>query len=118
MPAMNISQRALQIWSVLVLSAHNRQTITFEMLSKITGIPQQGLGQALFLIQDYCKQNNLPPLTALVVKSKTGLPGSGLPLADFPAALQKVFSYNWLGVGCPKPEDLKNAEKSRKKLRK
>jgi len=118
MPAMNISQRAMQIWSVLVLSARNRQTITFETLSKITGIPQQGLGQALYQIQDYCKKHNLPPLTAIVVKSKTGLPGSGLPLNNFPETLEQVISHDWLGAKCPKPNDFKDAAKNRKKHRK
>ena len=107
---MNIYQRAVQIWSILVLSAQNRQTITYETLAKISGIPQQGLGQLLFLIQYYCDQNQLPPLTVLVVKKKTGLPGSGLSHVDFPSALQSVFSEKWLSAKCPKPEAFKKAE--------
>ena len=106
---MNIYQRAVQIWSILVLSAQNRQTITYETLAKISGIPQQGLGQLLFLIQYYCDQNQLPTLTVLVVKKKTGLPGSGLSHVDFPSALQSVFSEKWLSVKCPKPEAFKKA---------
>ena len=101
---MTVNERASQIWPVLVLAAHHRQTMTYEQLAKLIGIyPPPALAQLLEPIHRYCKQNGHPPLTALVVSGKTGLPGTGFTAAqDVPAARELVYEFDW--PAAPTPE--------------
>jgi len=61
--------RAVQAWQILVGKAMNRQTVTYKGLSKLmygkeaAGVLAAILGHIAF----YCEDNNIPPLTALVV---------------------------------------------------
>lgn len=111
---MNIYQHAAQIWSVLVWAANCRQTLTYDILGKLIGIPPRGLGQHLEPVQSYCLLNGLPPLTSLVVR-EGGLPGVGFTAADaarLPQAHAEVFKFDWLGnpnAKAPTPEQLKEA---------
>jgi len=101
---MKAPERAWQIWPVLVLAAQNRQTLTYEQLAQLIGVvPPPALGQLLEPIHSYCKANRLPPLTALVVSSKSGLPGTGFTAAaDVPAAQEQVYAFEW--PAAPTPE--------------
>jgi putative restriction endonuclease len=73
--------RALQIWQILIGKAHNRQTITYGMLASLLGYGGAGvMASPLDRIMCFCIQNQLPPLTVLVVNSDTGSPGEGLLL--------------------------------------
>ncbi|PHV63757.1 MULTISPECIES: hypothetical protein [Cyanobacterium] len=109
---MKISERSAQIWSILALSAHNRQMLTYKMVYQLTGMAISGLGKCLEPIQSYCLLNNLPPLTILVVNQNTGLPGVGFIATDnIPKTLLDVFSYDWLNHGSPTPEQLEEAVK-------
>ena len=105
---MKVNERAWQIWPVLVLAAHNRQTLTYEQLAKMIGVvPPPALGKLLEPIQRYCMSNKLPPLTALVVSKKSGIPKAGFTAAtaaDVPAAQEQVFDYDW--PASPTPEKL------------
>lgn len=108
---MNVRQRAVQIWPVLVLAARNRQTLTYEMLGQLVSLPAPGLGQCLDPIQSYCVENALPPLTALVVGKDSGMPGTGFTAAgDVPAAQARVFAYDWSGARCPSEEEFGHAD--------
>lgn len=71
---MTRSERASQIWAVLSLAAKNRQSITYGILSKLTGVPSVGLGHLLEPIQSYCLIEKLPPLTILVVQQESRAP--------------------------------------------
>jgi hypothetical protein len=106
---MNANLRAAQIWPVLAWAATNRQTLTYGMLGKLIGVPARGLGHLIDPIHAYCVENGMPPLTALVVSSDAGMPGTGFRAAgDVPKALQEVFSFDWLDVGgAPLPEAFK-----------
>jgi hypothetical protein len=109
---MNRSQRACQIWAVLAWAARNRQILTYDTLSKLIGVPPAGLGQLLEPVQSYCLVHDLPPLTILVVKQDSGLPGSGFTGATasaFGEAQMKVFAFDWLNHGNPQPDELENA---------
>lgn len=107
---MTANERATQIWSVLALAARNRQILTYDILSKLTGVPRPGLGQLLEPIQSYCLVHNLYPLTILVVSEETGMPGAGFIAAqDIPMAQQQVFSFNWLEHGAPSPDQFQEA---------
>ena len=101
---MTHAQRAAQIWAVLALAAKNRQILTYGMLAKLVGLPPAALGSGLHLIQDYCQQHKLRPLTSLVVQQATGLPGDGYEgagAAQFAQEVQSVFEYDWLEHGNP-----------------
>ena len=109
---MNRSQRASQIWAVLAWAAKNRQSLTYNQLSRLVGVPPAGLGQLLEPIQSYCLSNGLPPLTILVVQQESGLPGAGFigaSATDFARAQAEVFSQDWLAHGNPNPEKLEQA---------
>ena len=107
---MTRGQRATQIWSVLVLSASHRQTLSYDGLSKLIGVPRPGLGQLLEPIQSYCILNKLPPLSSLVVSDQTGLPGEGfIAASDLPAAQADVYRHDWLKTLVPTDEALEAA---------
>ena len=99
---MTREQRAQQLWSVLALAATNRQVLTYDIVAKLTGVIRPSIGDFLRPIQQYCTENQFPPLTVLVVSELTGLPGEGfIAAADVPAALIQVFSKKWLDVLAP-----------------
>jgi hypothetical protein len=100
--------RAAQLWSVLVLAARTQQILSYRTVEQLTGIPKQGVGQALGPIQAYCKRSQLPPLTSLVVNEEKGLPGAGFTEAiDIFGAQARVFVFDWLRRKTPSPEDFK-----------
>ena len=105
---MNQYQRACQIWAVLVYAASKSHIITYVELSAATGMPHFGFNDELGLLQDYCNNQGMPPLTALIVSSRTGEPEAGcdLPLEKWPAALQQIFQHNWTPAEAPTPGDL------------
>ena len=106
---MRVSERAAQIWSVLALASKNRQVLTYDILSRLIGVPRPGLGQLLEPIQSYCLINKLPPLTILVVGESTGMPGEGFIAAqDIPKTQMEVFDFDWLAHGAPSAEDFEN----------
>lgn len=109
---MTRSERASQIWAVLAWAARNRQSLTYTQLSELIGVPRAGLGKLLEPIQSYCMLNKLPPLTVLVVKQESGLPGHGFTGAsagDLAKEQMQVFTQDWLLHGNPQPEKLEAA---------
>lgn len=103
-------QRAAQLWSVLSLAAMNRQVLTYDIVSKLIGVPRPALGGFLDPVQAYCLKHHLPPLTVLVVSEQTGMPGSGFTAAeDIPKAQVSVFGFDWIAHGAPPPEDFEAA---------
>jgi hypothetical protein len=111
---MRVPERAAQIWSLLAWAAHCRQVLTYDIVSKLIGVPRVALGPLLEPIQSYCLVNQLPPLSILVVRGDSGLPGTGFVAAqDIPRTQLEVFSYDWLGHGAPSPEQLEEAVKQR-----
>ena len=111
---MTAPERASQIWPVLLLAAKNRQILNYDLLADLIGVPRPGLGQLLEPIQSYCLLNGLPPLTVLVVSSKTGLPGRGfIAAADIPSTLMKVFKKDVKEWPKPTPAELAEAVRLR-----
>lgn len=91
-------ERTIQIWQVLINLAHNRQTITYEKLAEIIGMGTMGVvvTQSLETLMSHCKNNNLPPLTILVVQKHTGIPGQGLTtMEELNSDRENVFNYEW-----------------------
>lgn len=105
---MTREERAAQFWSLLVLAARTQQVLSYGLMERLTGIPKQAVGQILGPIQEYCKRNDFPPLTSLVVNERDGLPSAGFTEAkDIFGAQARVFVYDWLGHNAPSPEDFK-----------
>jgi hypothetical protein len=112
-------QRAVQLWSLLVLAARNQQLLSYTTVEHLTGIPKVGVGGMLGTISHYCKSRNLPWLTALVVSEETGLPGEGLmdsakqeygEAVDLFAMQSRVFVYDRFKEPAPKTEDFKRTD--------
>lgn len=109
--------RALQAWQILISAAMNRQTHTYRSLSVLMYEKQaQGvLAQILSHIAYFCNENQIPPLTALVVNEQTGLPGDKIPTGeDLNAIRERVYAFNWYNVYPPTENQLKEIyEKSK-----
>ncbi len=103
-------ETALTVWSLLTLSAMKRQIMTDQLLSKLSGVPHHDLGRVLEPIQSYCILKDLPPLTSLVVESRTGVPGEGFIAAtNLPQAQAETFAHDWLNEPVPQPADFQRA---------
>lgn len=89
--------RAMQVWQILIAAAHERRTLTYGDVADLLGFEGAGvLAQILGLIMTYCKNEQLPPLTVLVVRQETGLPGEGLTtVEDLPRDREAVYRYAW-----------------------
>jgi hypothetical protein len=109
MATMTTHERALQIYQVLIGAAHNRQTLTYELLSQRIGVPQQGLARHLENILQFCTSRGLPPLTVLVVRKHIGKPSHGFHAAtDADASREQVYEHDWYGMKPPAVEDFKH----------
>jgi len=97
---MTRSERAMQVWQILVGAAHNRQTLTYGQVADYLEFEGAGvLAQILGCIMDYCDSKGLPPLTCVVVNQTTGLPGSGLTTVEnLPRDREAVYNHNWFGM--------------------
>ncbi|MCW8109719.1 hypothetical protein OPS25_14530 [Alteromonas ponticola] len=103
---MNRAQRAQQLWSLLVVAADNHQILTYDRVARATGVVRPSIGDFLRPIQQYCTENDLPPLTSIVVSDRTGLPGDGFIAAeDVPHAQMAVFRFNWFEHQAPSEVD-------------
>lgn len=99
----NQHQRAAIGWGVLTRVAKDNGLITYGELSRQIGIHHRTVRFVLRLIQDYCLQNQLPPLTILVV-NKGGLPGKGFiawDIDDIDKGLIQVYRFNWDNLDNP-----------------
>jgi len=110
------ASRAVQIWQILISKAHNRQTITYGNLADLMGFKGAGvLAEKLGHIMHFCDQNDLPPLTVLVVNRITGKPGEGLTAnEDFDVERENVFKHNWYGLYPPSKDEFDEAWKKRR----
>ena len=93
-----MDSRSLAAWDTLIDRAAHRRTITYGELGAEFGVAPRAVGWIILgSIQAYCHDNNLPILTAIVVKSSNGRPGSGLRVRvdDVAAEQQRVFAHNW-----------------------
>lgn len=107
----DLAHRAVQIWQILVGMAHMRRTTTYKELAALLGYGGAGvLGRQLGHIMFFCAQNNLPPLTVLVVNSDTGLPGEGLETKrDLHKERERTFNFDWYALIPPAIEDYEHA---------
>ena len=110
--AINQEERAARAWPILIEHAVRGTTLTYGQLGAQLGIHHRACRYVLLEIQDYCLENDFPPLTMVVVNSATGTPGQGCVASDprliaqqqaevqrFPWSVQdNPFGYAALGV--------------------
>ena len=103
---MKLAKRALQVWQVLISAAHNRQTITYGQLARLIGMGDNPVvvTPAISRVGEYCKRNNLPPLTYLVVGKGAGKPGIDFP--DLDSERERVFNHLWFSMDPVRASDL------------
>lgn len=90
-------QLSKKIWPILIDLASVRRNITYKELGArlhIYGQALQNFDRILAPIKYYCIYHNLPPLSALVVYTGTGVPGSGAEADE--TDIEHVFTYDWI----------------------
>jgi hypothetical protein len=105
--------RAVQAWQILVGKAMNRQTVTYQGLSRLmfgrdaAGVLAAILGHIAF----YCIDNGFPPLTSIVVGKDRGTPGAEIPInsAAVDQEREKVYRFDWYDVYPPSEQELSAA---------
>lgn len=105
--------RAVQAWQILVGQAMDRKTITYLALSHLmyhkdaAGVLPQILGHIAF----YCIDNELPPLTSIVVRKGGGTPGDEIPvdLSQIDTQREKAYEFDWYDVYPPSENEMKSA---------
>jgi len=93
----------------------NRQTVTYELLSKqmfgkqAAGVLAQILGHIAF----YCIDNKIPPLTDIVVGKWPGKPGHRIPINPdrIDDLRESVFRRDWYDIYPPSEADFAAAYK-------
>ena len=110
---MNQFQRSMQVWSILVFAASQQRLVSYELVAKLIGVPTPAIGRFLFPILHYCDQNNLPPLTSIVISHVTGKPGAGFPgNLDVFESQSCTFVYDWLSQQAPNAEAFEAADEA------
>jgi hypothetical protein len=108
-PQMTEFQRSVQLWSVLAYAAKMQQVLSYETLAKLTGMAPIGQARPLGNIWFYCKQNDLPSLTSIVVNQRTGNPPDDIGGEDLSTTQRRVFIFDWLSHHIPSVQDFENA---------
>ena len=84
--AIDQEERAQKAWTKLVELAKSQKNCSYKELGDFIGIHHRPVRYPLELFQNYCLNNNLPPITILVIN------GSGKPGPGFIAANENNFS--------------------------
>src|SRR6266704_1369966 len=114
-PTMSNPQRALQVWSLLALASMTRTVLTYEEVSRLTGLPYDS-GNVLGHLYFYCEQHGLPLLPSLVVNKGTGKPSAETlyDMETITAEHRRCFAYDWMMHGVPSLSELQDAYKAGK----
>lgn len=105
-PIMTNPQRALQLWSLLVLAARTQTVLSYGMIAKMTGLANEH-PEPLGYIAFYCMKKKFPLLPVLAVGQITGNPEATFYEGmDIAAEQRRCFVYDWLGEGIPTLEQL------------
>jgi len=103
---MTSSERAVQLWQVLIAAAHQRQTLTYSLLAERVGLGAAQLAEPLAMVARYCAARQFPPLTVLVVQADVGRPGAGFRWAsDVDFAREAVCQHPWFTLLPPSAHD-------------
>ena len=96
-------ERSYQAWPILIDQATKKSTITYGELGKALGVHHRAVRYVLAVIQDYCLEAKLPPLTILIVNA-SGRPGSSFIAFDldhFEEGVNQVYGFNWSALENP-----------------
>ena len=99
----NQHQRAAKAWNVLIKVAEKKDFVRYKELGDKIGIHHRVVRFVLAVIQDYCLENNLPPLTILI-GDENGMPGKGFTAWDrynIDQGKEEVYNYNWASLQNP-----------------
>lgn len=89
---------SLPLLEILIECSKEKQTITYGEAARKLGIHHRVIRHPLHIIQNYCKLNNLPHLTILVV-DRNGICGSGkTKVPNIEDELKRVYNENWDGI--------------------
>jgi putative restriction endonuclease len=99
----NHEERAARAWPVLVKIAADSATITYGQLAKAIGIHHRPLRYVLGRLQDHCIEEELPPLTILVVRGGDRRPGTGFIgwEAELDDRRALVHAFDWSSLPNP-----------------
>jgi hypothetical protein len=94
----------------------NRQTLTYKLLSELlfqhetAGVLAHILGHIAF----YCIDNDLPPLTSIVVALDQGKPGENIPIdrAKVDEERENVYAADWYNIYPPSEQELHTSYKN------
>lgn len=99
----NQAERAYRAWPILTKRAGEGNNITYGELGALLAVHHRAIRYVLGLIQDYCLEEKLPPLTILIV-NQSGKPGTGFIAYDvdkLEEGRSLVHSYNWSAISNP-----------------
>ncbi|MBF0310462.1 MAG: HNH endonuclease [Magnetococcales bacterium] len=102
--SINHEERAFRAWPILVEYARKNKTITYKELASALDLHHRSMQWLLDLIQNFCLDNKLPPLTIIAVNKETGKPGNGFSawdIAGFNEGKKLTFDYDWLQISNP-----------------
>ena len=104
--------RALQAWQYLIAKASNRQIVKYDELRELMEYADnRPLSPILGCVAFYCIQNELPPLTLIVV-NQSGIPGEGFPgeqMANWHQLREQVFGHPWYRIVPPTVREFRQA---------
>ena len=86
------------VWPIITAAAKRSAKLTYNDIAPYIPTNPLSVRHALSPIQDYCLENRLPPLTAIVIGKTSKKPGTGFiawDIDDINAAYKAVFEYNW-----------------------
>ncbi len=105
---MRVQERAVQVYQVLIAAAHERQTLTYEMVAEKVGVHYNGVGYFLEAITGYCRKNGYPLLPVLVVQKDSGRPGAWKKLqCNINRERERVYRFDWYRLPPVKVEEMK-----------
>lgn len=98
--------RAKKAWPLLVKRAKGNPPLspyTYKEISEKLELHHRAASWFLSEIQEFCRENKLPPLQALVVNKKTRLPGHGyygskIDHTSHKKALEEVSKVDWTKI--------------------
>ncbi|WP_424948283.1 HNH endonuclease [Candidatus Spongiihabitans sp.] len=92
------------LWQVLIALADKKVVTTYGELARRISTGNRNVRLALGPIQDFCRENSLPPLTVLVVNKKTGNPGAGFidpGIGELKDIEKAVHDFKWKNMQNP-----------------
>jgi hypothetical protein len=101
--------QAQQIWLILCgYAMFAKKKITYGELAQLMGYADKRAGHMLSrqlgIVGRYCKDNDIPPLNAIVVNAETGMPGHDVVVRDGQSPQQEidaVLGEDWFAFRVP-----------------